>query len=410
MAANPVSAGQPFRPHPPMSGDSAQDKQLPATEQRLKKARSEGQVVRSRDLGHFAVVAASLGVISALAPLVTQRLRDLLAAALRFDSVTVASPALMIERLGSVLPDMVLMSLFLGGVVGLMSVAASLVSGGWVFTMKAVAPKFSKLNPLSGLANLVSKERLSDTLKSCVLALLLATVGALWMWAHREDFVRTQRVELSAAFNDAGAQILSGLWLLVLVLALFSVIDLPLQRFLHASKLKMSHQDVKEEHKQQEGNPEIKGRLRQRMREASQRRMMAAVPTADLVVMNPTHYAVAIQYSETSGGAPKVVAKGTDLVAMKIRELATASRVPVLEAPPLARALYATTALDREIPVALYSAVAQVLAHVFRLREAMAGRAPYPASLDLVPVPPELDPADPRHNRHAARRGGAPTP
>ena len=393
-----------------MSGDSAQDKQLPATEQRLKKARSEGQVVRSRDLGHFLVVAASLGVISALAPVLTQRLRDLLAAALRFDHVTVASPASMVERLGAVVPDMVVFSLFLGAVVGLMAVVGSLVSGGWVFTMKVVAPKFSKLNPLTGLANLVSKERLSDTLKSCVLALLLATVGGLWLWVHREDFVRSQSVELSAAFPAAGGQILSGLWLLVLVLALFAVIDLPLQRFLHASKLKMSHQDVKEEHKQQEGSPEIKGRLRQRMREASQRRMMAAVPTADLVVMNPTHYAVAIQYSETSGGAPKVVAKGTDLVAMKIRELATASRVPVLEAPPLARALYATTALDREIPVALYSAVAQVLAHVFRLREAMAGRAPYPASLDLVPVPPELDPADPRHNRHAARRGGAPTP
>jgi flagellar biosynthetic protein FlhB len=393
-----------------MSGDSAQDKQLPATEQRLQKARAEGQVVRSRDLGHFAVVTASLGVMSAVAPSVTQRLQDLLAAALRFDAVTVASPAFMAERLASVVPDLLLFSLFLGSVVCLVSVAASLVSGGWVFTMKAMAPNFGKLNPLSGLVNLLSKDKLTDTLKSCVLALLLATVGALWMWAHRDDFVRSQAVELTAAFTEAGSQILSGLWLLVLVLVLFAVIDLPLQRFMHASKLKMSHQDVKDEHKQQEGNPEIKGRLRQRMREASRRRMMTAVPTADLVVMNPTHYAVAIKYSEDGGGAPKVVAKGTDQVALKIRDLATESRVPVLEAPPLARALYATTELDREIPVALYSAVAQVLAHVFRLREAVAGRAPYPTSLDLIPVPPELDPADPRHNRHAARTGGAPTP
>lgn len=393
-----------------MSGDSSQDKQLPATEQRLKKARADGQVVRSRDLGHFAVVAASLGVMSSVAPSVTQRLRDLLAAALRFDSVTVASPAFMTERLASVVPDMLMLSLFLGAVVGLVSVVASMVSGGWVFTMKVMAPNFGKLNPLSGLANLFSKDKLSDTLKSCVLALLLAAVGALWLWAHRDDFVRSQAVELTAAFTEAGGQILSGLWLLVLVLALFAVIDLPLQRFMHASKLKMSHQDIKDEHKQQEGNPEIKGRLRQRMREASRRRMMTAVPTADLVVMNPTHYAVAIKYSEDGGGAPKVVAKGTDQVAMKIRDLATASRVPVLDAPPLARALYATTELDREIPAALYSAVAQVLAHVFRLREAVAGRAPYPASLDLVPVPPELDPADPRHNRHLARHGGAPTP
>jgi flagellar biosynthesis protein FlhB len=393
-----------------MSGDSSQDKQLPATAQRLEKARAEGQVVRSRDLAHCAVVAASLGVIGAVAPSVTQRLRDLLAAALRFDAVTVASPAFMAERLASVVPDLLLLSLFLGGVVCAVAVVSALVSGGWVFTLSVLAPNFGKLNPLSGLVNLLSKDNLSETLKSSVLALLLGVVGALWLWAHQGDFVRSQSVDLTAAFTEAGSQILSGLWLLVLVLALFAVIDLPLQRFLHASKLKMSHQDIKEEHKQQDGNPEIKGRLRQRMREASRRRMMAAVPKADLVVMNPSHYAVAIQYSEDSGGAPKVVAKGTDQVAMRIRDLATASRVPVLEAPPLARALYATTELDREIPVALYSAVAQVLAHVFRLREAVAGRAPYPAALDPIAVPPELDPADPRHNRHAARTGGAPTP
>ncbi|WP_293994677.1 flagellar biosynthesis protein FlhB [Sphaerotilus sp.] len=393
-----------------MSGDSSQDKQLPATAQRLEKARAEGQVVRSRDLAHCAVVAASLGVIGAVAPSVTQRLRDLLAAALRFDAVTVASPAFMAERLASVVPDLLLLSLFLGGVVCAVAVVSALVSGGWVFTLSVLAPNFGKLNPLSGLVNLLSKDNLSETLKSSVLALLLGVVGALWLWAHQGDFVRSQSVDLTAAFTEAGSQILSGLWLLVLVLALFAVIDLPLQRFLHASKLKMSHQDIKEEHKQQDGNPEIKGRLRQRMREASRRRMMAAVPKADLVVMNPSHYAVAIQYSEDSGGAPKVVAKGTDQVAMRIRDLATASRVPVLEAPPLARALYATTELDREIPVALYSAVAQVLAHVFRLREAVAGRAPYPDALDPIAVPPELDPADPRHNRHAARTGSAPTP
>ncbi len=393
-----------------MSGDSSQDKTLPATAQRLRKAREEGQVVRSRDLGHFVVVAASLGVIAAVAPSLTQRLRDLLAAALRFDAVTVAHPAAMAERLSAVLPDLLLFSLLLGALVAVVSVAAAMVCGGWVFTTKVLMPNLGKLNPLTGLANLFSRDKLVDTFKSCVLALSLGVVGALWLWAHRADLHGIQAVELGAAFQTAGAQILSGLWVLVLVLALFAVVDLPLQRFLHASRLKMSHQQVKEEHKQQEGSPEIKGRLRQRMREASRRRMMGAVPTADLVVMNPTHYAVAIRYSEDGAGAPRVVAKGVDLVAMRIRDLATVSRVPVLDAPPLARALYASTELDHEIPVALYSAVAQVLAHVFRLREAMAGRAPYPTSLDPIPVPPELDPADPRHHRTTARHGAAPTP
>lgn len=386
-----------------MSGDSSQDKQLPATAQRLKKARQDGQVVRSRDLGHFAVVAVTLWTVSAVAPSVTQSMRDLLAAALRFDATTVASPAFMTERLAAVVPDLLLLSLALGCLISLVSVAGSMVSGGWVFTMKALAPNFGKLNPLSGLVNLLSKDKLTDTLKSCVLALLLGGVGALWMWAHREDFSRIQSVELTAAFAESGSQILSGLWLLVLVLALFAVIDLPLQRFMHASRLKMSHQDVKDEHKQQEGNPEIKGRLRQRMREASRRRMMSAVPTADLVVMNPTHYAVALRYDEQSMGAPRVVAKGADLLALRIRDIARESKVPVLQAAPLARALYAHAEIDREIPAALFSAVAQVLAYVYQLRASLNNRnVKPPPDLPDLPVPPELDP----HNTR--REGGAP--
>jgi flagellar biosynthetic protein FlhB len=174
--------------------------------------------------------------------------------------------------------------------------------------------------------------------------------------------------------------------------------DLPLQRFLLHSRLKMSAQEIKEEHKQQEGSPEIKGRIKQRMREISRRRMLAAVPKADLVVMNPTHYAVALKYDEDKMGAPRVVAKGTDLLAFKIRDLARDHKVPVLQAPPLARALYAHAELDREIPLALYSAVAQVLAHVFQLRAAMLGRAPMPGDLAEVVVQPELDP----HNDLAA--------
>jgi flagellar biosynthetic protein FlhB len=170
----------------------------------------------------------------------------------------------------------------------------------------------------------------------------------------------------------------------------------PLQRFLHTSRLKMSVQEVKEEHKQQEGSPEVKGRIRQRMREVARRRMLAAVPGADLVVMNPTHYAVALKYDDGRDGAPRLVAKGADLLALKIRDIARESKVPVLQAPPLARALYAHGELDREIPYALYSAVAQVLAHVFQLRAALAGRAPWPADLPVIPVPPELDPHNPK--------------
>ena len=180
--------------------------------------------------------------------------------------------------------------------------------------------------------------------------------------------------------------------LLVLALAAFAMIDVPLQRYQHGQRLKMSHQEQKQEHRELEGNVEIKAKLRARMREMSQRRMMAAVPKADLVVMNPTHYAVALKYEDGSMSAPRVVAKGADLLALAIRDLAKGSDVPVLQAPMLARALYAHAELDREIPAALFAAVAQVLAYVYQLRAALRGHAPMPGDLPELNVPAELDP------------------
>jgi flagellar biosynthetic protein FlhB len=168
-----------------------------------------------------------------------------------------------------------------------------------------------------------------------------------------------------------------------------------LQRFQHAQRLKMSHQEIKQEHKENEGNQEIKAKVRARMREMTKRRMLAAVPKADLVVMNPTHYAVALKYDDKKMGAPRVVAKGADLLAMKIRDLAKDSKVPVLQAPVLARALYAHAELDREIPAALFGAVAQVLAYVYQLRAALAGQVAMPAALPELNVPADLDP----HNK-----------
>ena len=183
--------------------------------------------------------------------------------------------------------------------------------------------------------------------------------------------------------------------LVLLALALFAAVDVPLQRQLHAMRLKMSHQELKQEHKEVEGNGEVKAKVRARMREMAQRRMLAAVPTADLVVMNPTHYAVALKYDEGKMGAPRVVAKGADLMAMRIRDTAKDAKVPVLQAPVLARALYAHAEVDREIPAALFAAVAQVLAYVYQLRAALAGRVGLPGALPELNVPAELDP----HNK-----------
>jgi len=188
--------------------------------------------------------------------------------------------------------------------------------------------------------------------------------------------------------------VLAGLLLLLLTLGVFALVDVPLQRHMLMQRLKMTHQEYKDENKQTEGSPEIKGRIRSRMRQLAQRRMLAAVPSADIVVMNPTHYAVALKYDEAKMGAPRVVAKGTDLVALRIRDTANAANVPVLEAPPLARALYANCEVDHEIPAALFGAVAQVLAWVFQLRAATARGTPIAVPLPVFEVPAALDPAN----------------
>jgi flagellar biosynthetic protein FlhB len=298
----------------------------------------------------------------------------------------------MLERLASLSLDLMLVVLPLGAVMALVAVGASVASGGWNWTLKPLAPNFGKLNPLAGLGRMVSKQHLGETLKACLLALVLGAIGAFYLHTRLPRFADAIAMPLPAAFAHTVDALLGGGMLLVLALALFALVDVPLQRKLLLDRLKMSHQEAKQEHKDIEGNVEVKAKIRVRMREMTKRRMLAAVPQADLVVMNPTHYAVALRYDEATMAAPRVVAKGADLLALRIRDIARDSKVPVLEAPPLARALYAHAEIDGEVPAALFAAVAQVLAYVYQLRAAFAGRGAMPGELPALNVPPELDP------------------
>jgi flagellar biosynthetic protein FlhB len=373
--------------------DSSQDKQLPASERKLKKAREEGQVVRSRDLGHFLVILAATGVLMALTPVWMEKMQLELSTGLRFDARTVANPAMMGERLWQWSAQALMMVVPFGAGIGIASAAASILSGGWVMSFQVVFPKFSKLNPLTGFANMLSSQQLVAALKASALGLVLGATGAFFLSRVWPDMVDLLAQPLPAAIHDFGMTLGSVMTSMLLVLALFAIVDWPLQRFMFMNKMKMSHQDQKDEMKQMEGNMEAKARIKQRMREMSRKRMLAAIPTADLVVMNPTHYAVALKYDEAKMGAPRVVAKGLDLLALRIRDLATENKVPVLEAPPLARALYANTEVDAEVPMVLYGAVAQVLAYVYQLKAALAGKAPLPGNLPDLDVPVSLDPA-----------------
>ncbi len=375
-----------------MADQGSEDKPLPASSRKIKKAREDGNLPRSQDFGHFAAITAGGSALVVLAPQLSAWLKQLLIEAMQFDSQSVMRTDFMGERLVEMVLKLLVVVVPLGLMMATVAVVASISIGGWNFSIKALEPKFSKFNPIAGLPRIFAKQQLITALKACGLALLLGTVGAFYLKAHVLDFASTLDMPLPTAIAFIARTILFGLMFLLLVIALFAAVDAPMQKWLHLSRLKMSHNEVKQEHKQAEGNQEIKSKIKSMMRDASRRRMMAAVPSADLVVMNPTHYAVALKYDEAKMGAPRIVAKGADLIAMAIRDLAKTSKVPVLQAPVLARALYAHGQIDREIPAALFGAVAQVLAYVYQLRAAMSGRGAMPPDLPPLDVPAELDP------------------
>jgi len=375
--------------------ESAQDRNLPASPRKLQKARSEGQVARSRDLGHFGALAAAVGLLAYLAPHITGWLSQGLVDGLQFNAQAIAHPEGMAERLGGLSLKMLLVLLPLFAVMAGVALGAGVLSGGWNFTLKPLEPDFTKFNPITGLGRIFSGHQLTETLKACLLAVLLGGVGAAWLWRQWLHHAELLAMPLPAALAAGAGLVQGGLLLLCGVLAVFALVDVPLQRLMLSRRLRMSVAEAKQEHKEMEGSSELKGRMRARMRELANRRMLTAVPSADLVVMNPTHYAVALKYDEARMGAPRVVAKGADLLAMKIRDLAREARVPVLQAAPLARALYAHTEVDQEIPARLFSAAAQVLAWVYALRDAAAAGRVLATDAPMPDVPADLDPHNP---------------
>ena len=340
-----------------MADQDAQDRNLPASAKKIEKSRAEGQLPRSRDLSHFAMMVAGGAVLSVGGPGIAESLQQMLKEALHFDAQMLAQSGFMTHRLGDLALHFLAVMAPIFGLMVAVAVASNIASGGWNWTLSPLAPKFSHLNPLTGIARLFSAQGLGQALKAVALAIVLATIGAMVLKNRLAAYVGIMTVPLPAALAYACQQLLSGMVLLGIALALFAAIDLPLQRALYLRRLRMSHEEVKQEHKQVEGNAEIKNKMRARMREIGKRRMLAAVPTADLVVMNPTHYAVALKYDEGGMAAPKVVAKGADLLALKIKELATDAKVPVLQSPVLARARYAHAEVDREMPAGLFGGV-----------------------------------------------------
>ncbi|GAA0221974.1 flagellar biosynthesis protein FlhB [Castellaniella daejeonensis] len=375
-----------------MAQDSDLEKTEPATPRRREKAREEGQVARSRELGTFLALICGIGALWLGGEKMFRTLRGIILNGLWFDPRITRDPQVMLNVAGDsawhglllVLPIMALLL-----VVGIFS---SVALGGFLLSPKALEPKFERLNPLAGIKRLFAMQTLIELVKTLAKAGLVGFVGVKVIWAYRGDMLGLSHMAPTEAL--ARGLDLAALCCLLIASSLIIIvlIDVPWQIWNHAKQLRMSKEDIKQEHKESDGDPHVKGRIRQQQRSMARRRMMSAVPDADVVVTNPTHYAVALRYREGQGGAPVVVAKGTRLIAAQIRELASQHGVALLEAPPLARALYHHVEIDREIPVALYAAVAEVLAWVYQLRNWQPGSGTLPQAPQDLRVPPELDP------------------
>jgi flagellar biosynthetic protein FlhB len=375
-----------------MAEDSDAERTEPASARRLEQARENGDVPRSRELATFAVLmTAGAGLWTTGSGLVG-KLSSVLESGLSLDREQIYNPTVLIERIAIDVGGVLLACLPLAVAIMLVALASPLLIGGWLFSSKVFTPNFMKLNPLSGLGNMFSTNALVELLKAVAKTLLVGSVAWFVCMSQKDAVIGLLVEPLGSGSAHLGRLLGVAFLTMVGALGVVALIDGPYQMWHYANKLKMTRQEVIQESKESDGNPQIKGKIRQMQREMAKSRMMAAVPTADVVVTNPTHFAVALKYADGQRGAPQVVAKGADEVAAKIREIARENKVALLEAPPLARALYKHTEIGDEIPEALYSAVAEVLAYVFQLRSYSKNGGHYPDRPGKLAVPPEMDP------------------
>lgn len=374
----------------------AEDSDLEKTEQpsarRLEQAREEGQVPQSRELSTFLVLVSGVLGIWALGGWMSERVLSILRAGWAFDRVMAFDPNLMLQSFGTLFTEALFTVLPLFVVLMIAAIGAPLLLGGLVFSPKALGLKPERLNPLKGLGRMFSVHGLVELVKSVLKAVVVGAMGVFAVWREKDHVFMLMTQSLESAVPDFVHTVLLAALLIVMGLALIALIDVPFQLWQYQRKLRMTKEEVRRESKEQDGDPHVKARIRSVQREMARRRMMSEVPKADVVVTNPTHFSVALKYDAERMGAPVVVAKGRGETALRIRELAKEHKVPLLEAPPLARALYAHCELEQAIPAALYTAVAEVMAYVYQLNKWLASGGVPPTTPDELPVPADLDP------------------
>ncbi len=372
-----------------MAEEKAQERTEEPTPKRLREAKEKGQVARSRELNTVMVLLAGAFGGVMLGQNMIGSLERLMVDGLAFERATAFDSYL----LPGILMQFMLDALWLITPLILLLLVAAFVGplslGGWSFSGESIKFKPEKLDPIKGLGRVFSLKGLMELLKTLAKFIVVTTAAGLLLWIDSGELLQLGSASIKPALAATGELIMWGFLFLTAVLVLIAAVDVPFQVWDHTRQLRMTRQEVKDEMKETEGNPEVKAKTRSLQREMARQRMMTEVPKADVIITNPTHFAVALRYDPERGGAPRMVAKGADLVAGEIRKIALEANVPLYEAPPLARAIYYNTRINDEIPAALYVAVAQVLAYIFQLREFRKGGA-YPQAPADLQVPEEM--------------------
>lgn len=366
--------------------EDGQERSEEATPKREQEAAEKGQVVRSRELTTLAMLLGAAGGVLILGPDLIKGLAAQMRVGLALDPQKIRDPNQIPVVLGQAFTDLLLLLAPFLGLMLVIALCAPLALGGWTFSLGF---KWERLDPIAGVARLFSWQSLMELVKALAKFLIVGIVAVALLWTYEPELLHLGREPLLPALAHT-AQILGWIFLiLTLPMILVAGVDVPFQIISHLSQLRMTKQEVRDEMKDNEGKPEVKNRIRRLQQEFAQRRMMENVPTADVIVTNPDHYAVALRYQAETMSAPVIVAMGVDQVALRIRERAAPHRIPQVRAPLLARALYYNGALDKPIPISLYAAVAQVLTYLYRLRrdDLLDGR---PILMDDIPVPPTL--------------------
>lgn len=370
--------------------ESGADKSEEPTEKRLRESREKGQIARSRELNTLAIMLAGAGGLLASGGALGNALLNIMRGSFSLPREVVLDErnmSIWLMAAAQVAAEAVmplLLTLLIASIVG------PIALGGWLFSAQAMAPKASRMNPAAGLKRMFSAKALVELVKALAKFSVILLVALAVLAADREALLAIANEPLENAIMHASQVVgWSALWM-ACGLILIAAVDVPFQLWDNKQKMMMTKQEVRDEYKDSEGKPEVKQRIRQLQRQMTERRMMQAVPQADVVITNPTHFAVALKYDPAKGNAPVMLAKGGDFTALKIREIAQEHNVMLLESPALARAVFFSTEIDQEIPAGLYLAVAQVLAYVYQLRQYKSGKGKRPDSLKDLPIPDDL--------------------